>query len=81
MILLAQTYTAKAMHGDILRNAVSKAQEELGEATLLEVAAALAFGDCITKASDLSGRKALPKSAQYIVQKLVKTLKVFSKNV
>ena len=79
MVLLAQSYTAKPMNEAVLQNAISSASAELGEVTLLECAAALAYGDAVTKASDLSGRKALPKGVQYILAKLVPALKVFSK--
>lgn len=79
MVLLAQTYTAKPMIEPVLKNAVGKAIVELGEETLLECAAGLAYGDTITKASDLSGRKALPKGVQFVISKLVPVLRAFSK--
>lgn len=64
---------------EIFNNAVAKASFTLGEATLLECAAALALGESITKASDLSGRQGAPKALQFVIRKVVSAMKTLSK--
>ncbi|CAB9496868.1 expressed unknown protein [Seminavis robusta] len=64
----------------ILQNVVTRLQNELGDATLLEGACALAYAEAYGKVTDLSGLQPIPKPFLYIMTKVIPVLKYFSKD-
>jgi hypothetical protein len=75
---LGQTIAKKPQNLDGIKSIVERIRTELGENTLVEVAAAVAQGESNTKVTDCTCKTPLPSAMFAVMRRAIPMMKMFS---